>query len=69
MSNKSGFELRADLLCLAQGILDSNREQFRDQWFQQTEEERTGTTMPVIPITSEEVIIEARKLNAFVIEK
>jgi hypothetical protein len=69
MSNnsKSGFELRTDILGIAQGILNDNREQLMNNYYNQSEETRGEA--PVIQITSEDVIAEAQKLYAFVNEK
>lgn len=69
MSNKSGFELRTDILSMAQGILSDNREQRNNQFYARSEEDRKGEVMPIIEITAEDVIEEARKLYAFVNEK
>lgn len=69
MSNKSGFELRTEILSMAQGILENNREQKNNQFYSRPEEDRRGEVMPLIQITSEQVIEEARKLYSFVNEK
>lgn len=70
MSNsKSGFELRTDILGMAQGILSENRDQQVNAFYSRPEEDRAGETAPVISISSEQVIEEARKLYAFVNEK
>lgn len=70
MSNsKSGFELRADLLGQAQGILAENREQVMNAHFQLPDDVRKTEHCPIIEITSEQVIEEARKLYEFVNEK
>ena len=69
MSNKSGFELRAELLGQAQGILSENREQVMNAHFQLPDDVRVAEDCPVIQITSEQVIEEARKLYEFVNEK
>jgi hypothetical protein len=69
MSNKSGFELRAELLGQAQGILSENREQVMNAHFQLPDEVRKAEECPVIHITSDQVIEEARKLYEFVNEK
>lgn len=69
MSNKSGFELRTDILSMAQGILSENREQRNQQFYSRPEEDRKGEVMPLIEISAEQVIEEARKLYAFVNEK
>mgnify|MGYP006883131785 CR=1 FL=1 len=69
MSNKSGFELRAELLGQAQGILSDNREQVMNAHFQLPDDVRVAEDCPVIHISSEQVIAEARKLYEFVNEK
>ena len=69
MSNKSGFELRTDILGMAQGILSENRDQVMNAHFQLPDDVRKAEDCPVIEITSEQVIEEARKLYAFVNEK
>ena len=66
---KSGFELRAELLGQAQGILSDNREQVMNAHFQLPDEVRKAEECPVIEITSDQVIEEARKLYEFVNEK
>ena len=67
MSNKSGFELRTDILGIAQGILNDNREQHMNAYYNQPAETRGEA--PIIQISSEDVIAEAQKLYAFVNEK
>lgn len=70
MSNsKSGFELRTDILGMAQSILIENRDQQTNAFYAQSEQDRAGKTAPVITISSEDVIAEAKKLYAFVNEK
>jgi hypothetical protein len=69
MSNKSGFELRTDILGMAQSILIENRDQQTNAFYSRSDEERAGQQAPVIEISSEDVIAEARKLYAFVNEK
>jgi len=69
MSNKSGFELRTDILGMAQSILIENRDQQTNAFYSLSDEDRSGQTAPVISITSEDVIAEARKLYKFVNEK
>ena len=68
-NNKSGFELRADLLGQAQGILAENREQVMNAHSQLPDDVRKTEHCPIIEITSEQVIEEARKLYEFVNEK
>lgn len=69
MSNKSGFELRTDILGMAQGLLEGNREQQIGQFYSINEEDRRGQKAPAIEITTEEVIKIARELYDFVNEK
>lgn len=69
MSNKSGFELRTDILGMAQSILIENRDQVMNAHFQLPDDVRKAEDCPVIEISSEDVIAEARKLYAFVNEK
>lgn len=69
MSNKSGFELRTDILGMAMGVLEGNRDAKIQSFYSIPEEDRKGDRHPVIEITSEQVIAEAQKLYAFVNEK
>ena len=69
MSNKSGFELRTDILGMAMGVLEGNRDAKIQSFYSIPEEDRKGERHPVIEITSEDVIVEAQKLYAFVNEK
>jgi hypothetical protein len=70
MSNsKSGFELRTDILGMAQSILIENRDQVMNAHFQLPDDVRKAEDCPIISITSEDVIAEAKKLYAFVNEK
>ena len=69
MSNKSGFELRTDILGMAQSILIENRDQQTNAFYSLSDQDRAGKTPPVITISSEQVIEEAQKLYAFVNEK
>ena len=70
MSNsKSGFELRTDILGMAMSMLEENRAQVINAHFQLPDEVRKAEDCPVISISSEQVIDEARKLYEFVNEK
>jgi hypothetical protein len=70
MSNsKSGFELRTDILGMAMGLLENNREQVMNAHFQLPDEVRKAEDCPIISITTDEVIAEAKKLYEFVNEK
>ena len=65
-NNKTGFELRTDLLGMAIGLLENNREQLVNQFYSKPEKVREGETLPVIEISPEQVIAEAEKLYWFV---
>ena len=70
MSNsKSGFELRTDILGMAMGLLENNREQTMHSFYSIPEDERKGERAPVIVISTDEVIDAAQELYAFVNEK
>tara|TARA_B110000977_G_C10746978_1_gene365243 strand:- start:13 stop:234 length:222 start_codon:yes stop_codon:yes gene_type:complete len=68
--NKSGFEIRADLLNQAQGILELNNEKTRDAVFAHNEffpdDKRE---VPVPTVSAADVIATARELYEFVNEK
>ena len=68
MSNsKSGFEIRADLLNQAQGLLSDNAQRQVDAAYARVDGGQVE--LPVVEITAEEVIDTARQLNEFVNEK
>tara|TARA_B100000287_G_scaffold209895_1_gene198124 strand:- start:450 stop:671 length:222 start_codon:yes stop_codon:yes gene_type:complete len=70
--SKSGFEIRADLLSQAQGLLEMNAQREIDAFHftvDQSGDEVQYISMPVIKITAEEVIETANKLNTFVNQK
>jgi len=70
--NKSGFEIRADLLSQAQGLLEMNAQREVDAVYfavDQAGEDATIVSLPVVEITAEQVIDTARQLNSFVNEK
>jgi hypothetical protein len=64
-SQKSGYELRTDLLGMAIGIVESKVERQFDNECLRPEGQRTA----VRPYTTEDVIAEAEKLYAFVQKK
>ena len=68
-NNKTGFELRTDLLGMAIGLLENNREQLVNQFYSKPEKVRESETLPVIEISPEQVIAEAEKLYNFVTTK
>ena len=71
MSNsKSGFEIRADLLSQAEGLLTSNYQREVDAIYAHNDTFRNDKRpLPLREITGEEVIRVARQLNEFVTEK
>ena len=70
---KSGFEIRADLLSQAQGLLEQNAQRELDACYfavNQTDDlEASLISLPVIEITPEEIIETARQFNTFINEK
>lgn len=63
--NKSGYELRSELLGMAIGIVDQRVQREMENEHMKPE----GTRNPVPPFTTEDVIVEAEKLYAFVQKK
>jgi hypothetical protein len=69
-SNKSGFEIRADLLGQAQGILEQNYERSRDAVFSHNDSfPQDKRELPVTTITAADVIATAKELYDFVNDK
>lgn len=69
-NNKSGFEIRADLLSQAEGILTCNYQREVDAIFAHNDTfPNDKRPLPLREITGEEVIKVARQLNEFVTEK
>ena len=65
-SNKSGYAIRAELLGMAIGILESrNNRQEQNEHFK-AENDRKYQRQPVVPYTTDEAIAEAEKLYSFV---
>ena len=64
-NNKSGYELRSDLLGMAIGIVDQRISRMFENEHLKPEGQRTA----VSPFTTEDVIAEAEKLYAFVQKK
>ena len=65
--SKSGFEIRADLLAQAQGLIEGNAQRQVDAAYARVDGGQVE--LPVLEITAEEVIATARQLNSFVNEK
>ena len=69
-NNKSGFEIRADLLNQSQGILEGNYHREVDAIMAHNDNNPDDLKQyPLREITGEEVIAVARQLNEFVTEK
>ncbi len=64
-SKKSGYELRSDLLGMAIGIVDQKVQRLFENEHMKPEGQRNA----VPPFTTEDVILEAEKLYAFVQKK
>jgi hypothetical protein len=64
-NNKSGYELRSDLLGMAIGIVD----QRISRMFENEHLKPEGQREAVEPFTTEDVIIEAEKLYRFIQKK
>jgi len=54
---------------MAYTVLNDNRAQVQNSFYARSEKEREGTELPIVDITSEQVIKEAKKLYSFVNEK
>ena len=76
-NNKTGFEIRAELLGQAQGILGDNRHAIMDAYHNKVQRHLDAKDIPwpEIPegytkaVTAQDVIDVARQLNSFVNEK
>ena len=67
--NKSGYQLRADMLGMASGIVsDRIARQEQNEHFL-AENDKAYQRKAITPYTAEEVIAEAEKLYAFVQKK
>ncbi len=70
--SKSGFEIRADLLSQAQGLLEMNAQREIDAAYFAVDhagDEASLISLPIIEITPEDIINTARQFNAFVTER
>jgi hypothetical protein len=69
-STKSGFEIRADLLSQAQGILTDNYQREVDAVYLHNDNNpNEKKPLPLREIMGDEIILVARQLNEFVTEK
>ena len=67
--SKSGFEIRADLLSQAQGLLEQNAQRKVDAHYFNVDNKLDSGELPVVEITALDVIDTARQLNSFVTER
>jgi hypothetical protein len=68
--NKSGFEIRADLLSQAQGILQDNHQRKVDAVYMHNDSfPNDKKPMPTTSISASDVIAVAQELNEFVNQK
>jgi hypothetical protein len=66
----SGYDIRADLLGHAQGLLEMNIGRKVDAYYASVDKNsQTDLEFPTDSISAEEVIATARQLNSFVNEK
>jgi hypothetical protein len=64
-TNKSGYEIRTDLLGMAMGIVSERNQRTVENEFFKPEGQRNA----VDPWTTEEILTEAEKLYAFIQKK
>ena len=67
--NKSGYQLRTDLLGMATGIVVDRTNRLEQNEHFQAENDKGYQRKSVDPYTAEDVIAEAEKLYAFVQKK
>jgi hypothetical protein len=67
--NKSGYQLRQELLGMATGIVVDRNNRLENNEHFLAENDKDYQRKPVDPYTSEDVIAEAEKLYAFVQKK
>ena len=68
-NNKSGYQLRADLLGMATGIVIDRTNRLENNEHFLAENDKAYHRKPISPYTTEDVIAEAEKLYAFVQKK
>jgi hypothetical protein len=68
-NNKSGYQLRQELLGMATGIVADRTNRLENNEHFLAENDSNYHRKPVTPYTSEDVIAEAEKLYAFVQKK
>ena len=67
--NKSGYQLRQELLGMAMGIVSERVQRLEANEHFLAENDKRYQRKPINPFTSEDVIAEAEKLYAFVEKK
>jgi len=67
--NKSGYQLRADMLGMATGILIDRTSRLNENEHAKADRDQGYCRMSIEPYTTEDVIAEAEKLYAFVQKK
>jgi len=68
-SNKSGYQLRTDLLGMAMGIVGERVSRLESNEHFAAENDKRYQRKAIPPFTAEDVIAEAEKLYAFVQKK
>ena len=68
-NNKSGYQLRADMLGMATGIVMDRTNRLENNEHAKAESDQGYCRKPIEPYTTEDVISEAEKLYAFVQKK
>ena len=67
--NKSGYQLRTDLLGMAIGIVSDRTSRLENNEHFLAENDRHYHRKPIDPYTTEDIVLEAEKLYAFVQKK
>ena len=65
-TNKSGYELRTDLLGMAMGIVSERVQRLEANEHFLAENDKRYQRQPINPFTTEDIIAEAEKLYYFV---
>jgi len=68
-SNKSGYELRTELLGMALGIVSERINRLEQNEHFLAENDKRYQRQPINPFTTEDIILEAEKLYNFVQRK
>jgi hypothetical protein len=68
-NKKSGYQVRADMLSMALGVVADRAGRLESNEHFHAENDKEYQRKPISPYTAEEVIAEAEKLYAFVVKK